>query len=224
MQNNHWANARAIQYELPEPHEYQSPLVDWPADPRRSVLLVHDMQRYFVERFDQEQAPGRNLISNIASAVQTARRFDIPVFYTAQPGNMTPEQRGLLKDFWGPGMTVAPDHRRVIDPLEPTESDLILDKWRYSAFARSSLENELKARNRDQIVLCGVYAHVGVLATALDSYSKDYQTLIIADAVADFDRERHLSTLDYLARVAARVLPTSIVLKEWKERHAVTAK
>ncbi|CAO0836759.1 hypothetical protein SMICM17S_04668 [Streptomyces microflavus] len=28
----------------------------------------------------------------------------MPVAYTAQPGSMTPEQRGLLKDFWGPGI------------------------------------------------------------------------------------------------------------------------
>lgn len=215
MANLHWDQAQTISYDTPRPDEYPEPVVDWRASSSRSVLLVHDMQRYFLDRFDVASQPAADLVNNIERAITTARGLGIPIIYTAQPGSMTPEQRGLLKDFWGPGMSVSPDHRRVVDRLAPGPDDMVLDKWRYSAFARSPLEEHLRRIGRSQLVICGIYAHVGVLSTALDSYTRDIETFVLADAVADFDRTQHLNTLNYLARTSARVLPTATVLSEW---------
>ena len=36
---------------------------------------------------------------------------------------MTDEQRGLLKDFWGPGMRAEPGDRQVVAELAPAASD-----------------------------------------------------------------------------------------------------
>ncbi len=82
---------------------------------------------------------------------------------------MTEQQRGLLTDFWGRGMRTEAADREVVAELAPVEGDWTLTKWRYSAFFRSDLLKRLRAAGRDQLVLCGVYAHVGVLATALDA-------------------------------------------------------
>jgi bifunctional isochorismate lyase/aryl carrier protein len=219
MTNIHWDQAQTISYDTPRPDEYPEPVVHWQASAATSALLVHDMQRYFLHRFDVQGQPAAGLVENIERAITTARKLGIPVIYTAQPGNMTPEQRGLLKDFWGPGMTVAPEHRRVVDRLDPDPGDLVLEKWRYSAFARSPLEEHLRVTGRSQLVICGIYAHVGVLATALDSYTRDIETFVLADAVADFDRTQHLNTLHYLARTSARVAPTATVLDEWERNN-----
>lgn len=216
MANTYWDQAQTIHYNIPQPDEYPEPVVEWQASSSRSALLVHDMQRYFLQRFDVQSQPAADLVENIERAITTARRLGIPIIYTTQPGSMTPEQRGLLKDFWGPGMTVSPEHRRVVDRLAPRADDLVLNKWRYSAFARSPLEEHLRSANRDQLVICGIYAHVGVLATALDSYTRDIETFVLADAVADFDRTQHLNALDYIARTSARVVPIETILNEWE--------
>lgn len=216
MTNIHWDQAQTISYDTPRPDEYPEPVVNWQATSSSSVLLVHDMQRYFLHRFDLQSQPAADLVDNIERAITTARGLGIPIIYTAQPGSMTPEQRGLLKDFWGPGMSVSPEHRRVVDRLAPGPGDLVLDKWRYSAFARSPLEDHLRTIGRGQLVICGIYAHVGVLATALDSYTKDIETFVLADAVADFDRTQHLNALNYIARTSARVVPTATILNEWE--------
>lgn len=86
-------------------------------DPARAVLLVHDMQRYFLEPFPE---PLRSrLVANAAQLREQCARLGIPVAYTAQPGGMSAHQRGLLKDFWGPGMRPAPADRAVVDALAP---------------------------------------------------------------------------------------------------------
>jgi isochorismate hydrolase len=218
VSNTYWDQARTIRYDTPLRSDYPDPVVGWRASASRSALLVHDMQRYFLERFDSDSQPASDLVKNVEQLVTVARRLGVPVFYTAQPGSMTPEQRGLLKDFWGPGMTVAPEHRRIIDRLAPGPRDQVLDKWRYSAFVKTTLEQQLRASARDQLVVCGIYAHVGVFATALDSYNRDFETFVVSDAIADFDRVQHLATLDHLARTAARVSPTATVLDEWEGR------
>lgn len=217
--NTYWDTAQTIQYDMPRSTEYPSPIAPWRASSKRSILLIHDMQRYFLERFDTTEQPATSLIANVERTMTTARRLGVPIVYTAQPGSMTPEQRGLLRDFWGPGMTVSPEHRQIIDQLAPRPEDLLLDKWRYSAFARTPLEKFIRGTGRDQLVICGIYAHVGVQATAVDSYTRDLETFVLADAVADFDRAQHLHALDYTARTSARVLPTSIALAEWETNH-----
>lgn len=218
MTNIFWNRAKTIRYAFPRADEYPEPVVAWRAEPRRSALLVHDMQSYFLMRFDAQSQPAADLVENIERMIAAARRLEVPIVYTAQPGSMTSEQRGLLKDFWGPGMAMSPDHRRVVERLAPQETDLVLDKWRYSAFVRTRLEEYLRDLRRDQLVICGVYAHVGVLATALDSYTKDFETFVLADGVADFDRVQHLRALDHMARTSARVVPTETVLREWETR------
>jgi hypothetical protein len=51
---------------------------------------------------------------------------------------MSETERGLLKDFWGPGMTVSPEHKKVRTDVPPAGGDTVLTKWRYSAFFNDS--------------------------------------------------------------------------------------
>ncbi|MCX4824944.1 isochorismatase family protein [Streptomyces sp. NBC_01142] len=201
-------------YDLPEPGELPPTAVDWQADPQRAVLLVHDMQEYFLKPFPQDASPGEALVRNAALLRRRCAGLGVPVAYTAQPGGMTPEQRGLLADFWGPGMRTSPEHRRVVEPLEPAEGDWVFTKWRYSAFFQSDLLERMRAHGRDQLIICGVYAHVGVLMTAVDAFTHDIQPFVVADAVADFSAAYHRLALQYAAQRCARVAATKSVLDE----------
>ncbi|MFC4010188.1 isochorismatase family protein [Nonomuraea purpurea] len=173
----------------------------WTPDPDRAVLLIHDMQRYFVGFFPE--AMREELVGNVAHVRGRAAALGVPVGYTAQPGDMTPEERGLLKDFWGPGMRRAPADRLVVDELAPAPGDWMFTKWRYSAFFRSDLLERIRASGRDQLVVCGVYAHVGVLMTAIDAFTNDLETFLVADAVADFTPAYHRLALEYAAERCA---------------------
>lgn len=201
-------------YAMPGANDLPENTARWTLDPRRAVLLVHDMQRYFLRPFPAGEAPTVDLLRNATLLRARCAELGIPVAYTAQPGGMTEQQRGLLKDFWGPGMTVDPVDRLVVADLAPSESDWALTKWRYSAFFKTDLAERMRATGRDQLVLCGVYAHVGVLMTACDAFTLDIQPFFIADAVADFSPAYHRLALEYAAKRCAMVITTTELLKQ----------
>ncbi|MDQ0757379.1 isochorismatase family protein [Streptomyces canus] len=190
-------------YPLPSDGDLPSAVVSWKAEPERSVLLVHDMQRYFLKPLPEGLRDA--LVRNTALLREQCAGLGMPVAYTAQPGGMTDEERGLLKDFWGPGMRPEPEDRQVVDALAPAAHDWLLTKWRYSAFFKTDLLQRMRATGRDQLVLCGVYAHVGVLATAVDAFTHDIRPFFVADATADFSADHHHQALAYAAGRCARV-------------------
>lgn len=208
-------------YPMPRHDALPANTAPWTPDPDRAVLLVHDMQRYFVQPFPAGEQPGTDLIANTGRLVERSRAVGIPVNYTAQPGDMTQEQRGLLKDFWGPGMKTSPEHQRIIDELAPDDNSTVFTKWRYSAFHGNGLLEHLRAAGRDQLIICGVYAHVGCLMTAVEAFTNDIETFFVADAVADFSAEYHRSALEYAAARCAVVLSTDAVLAHLEQSHLV---
>ncbi|WP_330277185.1 isochorismatase family protein [Lentzea sp. NBC_00516] len=198
-------------YALPRQDELPASVASWKIDPDRAVLLIHDMQRYFVRPFPADTA--RQLTDNVTTVLGRCRDEGVPIAYTAQPGSMSVADRGLLKDFWGPGMRVDPADREVVEPLTPRTDDWLLTKWRYSAFFRTDLQERMRAAGRDQLVICGIYAHIGVLMTAVEAFTNDIETFLVADAVADFSAERHRMALRYAASCCAVVLTTQEVLR-----------
>nr|WP_280927871.1 isochorismatase family protein [Rothia aeria] len=194
--------------------------VNWRVDPARAALLVHDMQRYFVRAFELER-DGQTLpdaqiniaIANIRRLVDAAHAANIPVYYTAQPPRQNPADRRLLTDFWGDGLQ-DDESAQILDELAPTEADTVLTKWRYSAFVRSPLEEQLKELGRDQLIISGVYAHIGCLTTALEAFMRDIQPFMAADALADFTEEEHRMACEYASGRCARVLDTAEVLEQ----------
>ncbi|UJP40234.1 isochorismatase family protein [Cellulomonas palmilytica] len=197
-------------YALPTRGELPVSTMPWRVDADRAVLLIHDMQRYFVRGLPQPL--GDTLVERVATLRAWARRSGVPVAYTAQPGSMTPQERGLLADVWGPGMRAEPDDRAVVDRLAPHEDDWVLTKWRYSAFVRSPLLDRMREAHRDQLVVCGVYAHVGVLMTAADAFQHDIQPFVVGDAIADFSLAYHRLALDWAADRCAVVTTTADVV------------
>src|SRR5689334_18677028 len=100
-------------YPMPTAADLPTNVAGWRPDPGRAVLLVHDLQRYFVAAFPAGAPPVTELLSNVAALLAVARARGVPVVYTAQPGGASAQRRGLLADFWGPGMSAEPRCRDI---------------------------------------------------------------------------------------------------------------
>ena len=197
----------------PMPVQMPADKTGWTLQASRAVLLVHDMQQYFVDFFDATQAPMPELIANIGRLIDACRAAGVPIVYTAQPGDQKPEDRALLSDFWGKGLADRPELVRILPSIAPQPQDTVMCKWRYSAFKRSSLEQWMAERGRDQLLICGVYAHIGCLMTAAEAFMLDIQAFLAGDALADFSRDEHEQALRYAAGRCARALTTEAALQ-----------
>jgi len=201
-------------YQLPTAADHVANRVDWELDPHRAVLLVHDLQEHFVSAFAPSDGagPAELAIANVARLRDAADTTGMPVVYTAQPPDQDPVERGLLTDFWGVGLQTD-ESARIVPAVTPRDHDVVLTKWRYNAFIRTPLLEMMRAWGRDQIVVVGVYAHIGVLLTAADAFMHDIAPFVVSDAVADFSRAHHVQALDYAAERCATVLPTETALE-----------
>ncbi|GJL38126.1 isochorismatase [Enterobacter hormaechei] len=199
-------------YALPTANDIPDNKVQWAFEPDRAALLIHDMQEYFLHFWGENCPMMEKVVANIAALRQFCKQHHIPVYYTAQPKDQSDDDRALLNDMWGPGLTRSPEQQQIVAALAPDEADTVLVKWRYSAFHRSPLEQMLKETGRNQLIITGVYAHIGCMTTATDAFMRDIKPFMVADALADFSREEHLMSLKYVAGRSGRVVMTEALL------------
>jgi len=204
---------RITPYPLPTAAELPAPRGPWRPQRDRIALLVHDMQRYFQAAFDAGAEPLQPAVANIARLLAHCRAHGIPVFYTAQHGDQDRRDRGLQADLWGPGMRRGEEHEPIIDALAPQAGEQVLVKHRYSAFQRSNLETLMRVRGRDQLLVTGVYAHIGCTATVVEAFQRDIEAFLAADAVADFSRADHDQALHWIARTSGVPMTTAQLLE-----------
>ncbi len=204
--------ASIASYELPPEGSWPSCRAPWNFEPRRAALLVHDMQEYFLEPYDPGLPPLRQVLAHLQSLRDACDSSGVPVFFSAQPGEQSRTERGLLWDLWGPGLVERPALGAL--GLEPRSDDVMIKKRRYSAFHGTALAKLLAERGRDQLLITGVYAHIGCLATAIDGFMRGIQPFVVADALADFSQEDHLVALRQVARTCGVVTTAGAVVTE----------
>ncbi|MCG9610732.1 isochorismatase family protein [Vibrio harveyi] len=188
--------------------------VNWSVEPHRAVLLIHDMQQYFLNFYDADSELIPTLTRNIQEIKQACIDAGIPVVYTAQPGDQRQEDRALLTDFWGPGLKADDNITRISPALAPTEQDTVYTKWRYSAFQRTPLKSMMDETGRDQLIIVGIYAHIGCLQTAAEAFMTDIKAFMVSDAVADFSASDHDMALNYVAGRCGYVLDKQQLLEQ----------
>lgn len=205
---------RIAPYPMPDPAALPEPRIAWTIEPHRAALLVHDMQAHFLAAFDAEREPVPALVANVAALAAACRAAGVPVLYSAQPPGQTPEQRGLLQDVWGDGIPAGTGAEAILDAVAPRPGEEVITKWRYSALVRTDLAARLRALGRDQLIVCGIYAHIGVIMTAAHAFMEDIRSVIAADAVADFSAEQHRAALAWAGSCTAGIAATADLIAQ----------
>lgn len=130
-------------------------------DRRRAVLVVVDMQEAFrqiIGDFDQTA-------ERIALLVQSARLLNLPVIVTEQ------YPKGL-------GRTV----QEIAEHLH--EDSAPIEKLSFSACGVQEFDLRLREQHAEQVILCGIEAHICVSQTAHDLLHNGYHVHLLSDAIS----------------------------------------
>jgi ureidoacrylate peracid hydrolase len=172
------------------------------------ALVVIDMQNGFCHKQGSFaklgiQTDPTDIVPHINQLRSAFRTASLPVFFVRtgydatysdrrphDRGDRLEELRGLLRESWD---------AEVIDELTPEPHEEIVNKTRNSAFLGTcSLEEILKKRGINHLILTGVGTDVCVESTARDAYQKDYRVTTIRDATNTCTEADHSAALHAL--------------------------
>ncbi|WP_411899668.1 isochorismatase family protein, partial [Salmonella enterica] len=135
--------------------------VHWALCAGRVSRLSHDMMDYSFSLCGRDCPMMDQVIANIAAPRQYCTEHHILVYYTAQPKEQSDEERALLNDMWGPGLTRSPAQQKVVEALTPDDAATVLVKCRYTPFHRPPLEQMLKDTRRNKLNIPRVFHAIG---------------------------------------------------------------
>jgi nicotinamidase-related amidase len=163
-------------------------------DLRRTALLVMDYQNAIIGRLDDADA----LLARMADAITLVRSsggqigyvrvaFDDADFEAVPPsGRFADLVARTGRAFHSDSPATA-----VHDSVAPEPGDITVRKTRVGAFSTTDLDEQLRKRDIDTLILAGISTSGVVLSTVRDAADRDYRVFVLADASADPDPEVH---------------------------------
>lgn len=167
------------------------PLVRWDLNPRRTAVIVVDMQKVFCEPDGALYVPNTaKIIQPIQALVDAARGANVPVIYLRHIVRGDGSDTGRMRDLY-PNvdeiLARSEPNVEVIDALVPQPGDVIIDKLFYSGFHGTDLDTVLRARDVDTIIVCGTVTNVCCETTIRDGVHREYKVIALSDANAAMD-------------------------------------
>jgi ureidoacrylate peracid hydrolase len=167
-------------------------------DPRRTALLVIDMQNAFCHPEGTLGVSGVNVepaqaaIPAVAALVRACGEAGLPVIWSQQvhfavdagraskrlPSHTQKRARvSALAGTWD---------AQLVDELAPLADDpaLVFTKHRFGCFYESRLEAMLRMLGTEALLVCGVTANACVETTIREAYLRDYDVVAVTDCIA----------------------------------------
>ena len=106
----------------------------------------------------------------------------------------------------------------IIDELAPNPEDIVIDKLGYGAFHGTRLDDTLRQRGVESLMVTGTVTQICVEETAREAFHYGYKTTIVSDAVSSYLPDLHTATLKNFSLKFGWVSSTSEVQQALHER------
>jgi ureidoacrylate peracid hydrolase len=188
-------------------------------DFHRSAIVVVDMQNAFASKGGTLDIAGADLteasavVRAIRAVLDAARPAGVPIVYL---------QTGYKRDLSNAGGLRSPNYHKetamrlmcakpelkgkllteggwdfaIVDELAPQPNDLVVVKTRYSGFAGTTLDSQLRVRGIQYLFFTGIATNVCVESTLRDAYFHDYWPILLTDGTMQAgDRSMQQATI-----------------------------
>jgi nicotinamidase-related amidase len=112
----------------------------------------------------------------------------------------------------------------IIAELYPKPGEPIVEKFGYGAFHDTNLDDLLKEREVESVLVTGTVTQICVEETARESSKRGYRTTIISDAVSSYMPDLHAAVLKNFALKFGWVSPAAAVIDELRQRHGTESR
>jgi len=99
--------------------------------------------------------------------------------------------------------------------VEPKGSEMVIDKYKYSGFVSTYLDQFLKGNNIKTLVITGLATNVCVESTARDAFMRDYHVVVPEDLTEGSTVEAKQWSLANLAMFFGEVVRSIDLLRAW---------
>ncbi len=200
-------------------------------DPKRAAVIVVDVQHNFCSPGGSWAKQGYDLsmmetvIPNIARLLAAAREHGVRIIYIqamTMPGlaSVSPSQLRFKTQKCGfPPVDIDSESgtwgTEILPEVAPQPEDLIIPKWRSSAFVGTQLDLVLRSSGIESVIVCGVATNACVESTIRDAFNTDFYVVEVEDAVGAYERRLHEASITVM-RTRVDVVSCDDVIGAWK--------
>lgn len=191
-------------------------------DPSVTAVVVVDVQRLFTDMVGAPvDPPLADVLPRIGRFVEASRSAGGTIVLVRTI--IAPDAHSRSTRQWPEFMRagVAPGAPGTeFDPcISVRPGDIEVVKQRYSAFVGTHLDDVLRERGIDTVVVLGLTTNVCVQSTVRDAWQRDYQTITLADCCAEIGEGSHDNSLAWTARNFGSVARSDEVLSRLHRQH-----
>jgi ureidoacrylate peracid hydrolase len=205
-------------------------------DPRRTAHIIVDLQNGFMAPGQPVEVPyAREIVPNvnrISGALRAASGLNVYIQYVINEASQqawsnkflffaTPEKQAILNACFAEGSF----GWQLWPGLDVQPQDLKVQKTRFSALIAdsSNLDEILRARGIDTLIITGTATNVCCESTARDAMQMNYKIIFVSDATATTSDAQHNATLANMAAMFADVMSTGELIACLQVRSGVAA-
>ena len=206
-------------------------------EPTRSALLIIDMQNDFCSPDGSAAQAGADvsmyteIVPRIAAVASACRKIEVPVIHirmTALPNGQSDSPAWIRlrmrasqyqpksDDLW-PFAIEGTRGAEFVTELQPQPGDLVVTKYRSSAFWQTELDIILSAAGITTVIVAGATTEGCVESTVRDAGFHDYFPVVLSDCVGSDVRALHDASLLVMSAYRADVATHGEVVKAWSE-------
>ena len=175
-----------------------------------TALVLIDLQKGILGR-DTRPYKAVDVLSNAVKLVRKFRENKMPVFFVhVDFRNAVPLK--VESDSTMAGGNPPADWAEFADELGVTSDDLVVTKRQWGAFYGTDLEQQLRRRKIDTIVLGGIATTYGVESTARFAFEFGFNQIFAEDAMTDLAEESHRVSVEFVLKRMGRVRKTEEIL------------
>ena len=207
--------------------QYYAPQKPWEFNPKKTVLLIIDLQNDFC---DPEKGkfwlPGNTkMMPRMKKLLEYCRSRGIMTIFTAHQSHPSGRDLGLMHAYLPPletSLIEGDDGVKIWHEIEPRSDEWVINhKRRYDSFWETGLDDVLRTRESDTIILTGCCTNYCSSTTCRSGMQRGYKIAFLSDCNASDDPAVHEEVCKTMNRGFARVMSTEQCIAELEAKHNI---